>query len=48
MTTQTRSQTELQLVFDPASRLGHVSLTVADLGRQIAFYRKYLVDHRSD
>lgn len=42
MSTRTRSQTETQLVIDPATRLGHVSLTVADLDRQIAFYHKYL------
>jgi len=39
---QIRSLTETQFTIHPATRLGHVSLTVVDLDRQIAFYQKVL------
>ncbi|MGH2591975.1 MAG: VOC family protein [Anaerolineae bacterium] len=42
MTMQTQSLTEPQFAIHPATRLGHVHLTVADLDRQIAFYQNVL------
>lgn len=42
MTTDTQSAQTTQYVVDPATRLGHVHYTVADLERQIAFYGEIL------
>jgi catechol 2,3-dioxygenase len=40
--TQTLSPTETQFSIHPATRPGHVHLTVADLDRQIEFYRQVI------
>jgi len=42
MAAQTKSLTETSFAIHPATRLGHVHYTVADLDRQIAFYQNVL------
>jgi catechol 2,3-dioxygenase len=42
MTTDTQLSTETTFTIHPATRLGHVHYTAADLERQIAFYRDIL------
>src|SRR6266487_2608128 len=42
MVMHTRSPTETSFAIHPATRLGHVHLTVAELERQLAFYQEVL------
>src|SRR5438105_13728639 len=42
MTTQTQTTLELPATIDPATRLGAVHYTVADLNRQMDFYQNVL------
>jgi catechol 2,3-dioxygenase len=42
MMAQAVSPAETRFTISPATRMGHVALTVADLERQIGFYQKYL------
>ncbi len=42
MSTQEQSLTETQFSIHPATRVGHVSLTVANLENQLAFYQQVL------
>jgi len=42
MDTNLQSHIESQLAIHPATRLGHVHLTVADLERQVEFYQQVI------
>ena len=45
MTTQTNTSAQTEFSIHPATRMGHVSLTVASLQNQIEFYQKVLGFH---